>query len=460
MLLRIIPQRLFQPLAAPGAQIYLAILLELFTQTKAHQEPLSRDFAANLIYEQIASPDKFTLTADAADDQEANSEDTALARASAILRYLEHCGWLRVETQNDFTQTYILPDYAFRILRTLQEIEANEPPPLAGLICAIHDLLRAALDDDPEVRLPEAHRQTQHLINSLKELQHNIGLHINQLLEQQTTQAVLEQLLLHYRSEIVDKAYHQLRTTDHVSRFRPGVIETATRLGQSDRISVAAQRLKRNSPESVETLASHLRTQLQEINDLFESLDRLLQSIDARHSQFVDSAVRAVEMQLSAHSTTSGQLHSILTQLLGDSSNEEFAFVQHHLNLHRLELIDSESLALPSRSNQPFTQTTTGNAATADAAEIAAARDATQRQLERAIGRDKIRRLARRLLRGRQSLRATEVPLETPDDLALIIYLRTYGDGSLGYRVSDIPDSPLVEQDGFAFRDFWITEDP
>jgi hypothetical protein len=54
---------------------------------------------------------------------------------------------------------------------------------------------------------------------------------------------------------------------------------------------------------------------LVEIRDQFEALDRRLQDIDARHSQFVAAAVRAVELQLAAGSTTSGQLHGILQTL-------------------------------------------------------------------------------------------------------------------------------------------------
>ncbi len=53
-------------------------------------------------------------------------------------------------------------------------------------------------------------------------------------------------------------------------------------------------------------------------------------------------------------------------------------------------------------------------------------------------------------------MRAAEIPLSDPDQLALLIYLRAYGDGTLGYRVEELSDSPLIEHDGFAFHDFII----
>jgi Family of unknown function (DUF5716) len=107
------------------------------------------------------------------------------ARSSALLRALARHGWLRVETQSDFSQQYTLPDYAFRSLETLEVIAANEPPPLRGMIYGIHDLLQMALKDgDEHIRIPQTHRQVQRLMNGLKELQHNIGAHIEGVLQQ------------------------------------------------------------------------------------------------------------------------------------------------------------------------------------------------------------------------------------------------------------------------------------
>jgi hypothetical protein len=50
------------------------------------------------------------------------------------------------------------------------------------MIYGIHDLLQMALKDgDEHIRIPQAHRQMQRLMNGLKELQHNIGAHIDNL---------------------------------------------------------------------------------------------------------------------------------------------------------------------------------------------------------------------------------------------------------------------------------------
>ncbi len=454
-LFTIIPPRFFQPLAAPGAPIYAEILLALLAEAQRQPEPLSRDLAINVIYPLLADPTRLDLTHDADEAptalETAAPADKVQAQSAAVLRYLERCGWLRAETQADFTQTFILPEYAFRLLQALSEIAASQPPPLAGLICAIHDLMQAALTDgNAEVRLPEAQRQTEQLINGLKELQHNIGLHINQVLRDLPARDVLEAFFSTYQTEIVDRAYHQLRTTDHISRFRPGVLAAAGQLERSGSLAAAAhaEPLPSEAPASP---ALRLLRQLRFVREQFEDLDGRLQAIDTRHSRYVSAAVRAVELQLEAHSTTSGQLALILSSLLHDQTDERWESAEPLIQLHRLELTTPESLAPPTRAAQPFVAGPEPDNAFSEA-ELALARAATLQQLNRAVSREKIRRLAHSLLHDRLEARATELALANADDLPLLIYLRAYGDGTLGYRVEALDE--WVERGEFAFRDF------
>jgi hypothetical protein len=457
-LFRLIPADLFQPLAAPGAGVYVEILLALLAETQRHHEPLSRERALNVLYPILNDPQRLALTADAVEsaDEPIGAGDQVQARASSILRYLERRGWLRGETQSDFTHTYILPDYAFRLLRVLNEIAVDEPPPLAGLVYTIHSVLReTARDGNADFGIPEAHRHAEHLVNGLKELQHNIGQHINRVLQRLTADEVLAQFFAEYQSEIVDRAYHQLRTTDHVARYRPAVLEALDRLANAETLETAARRqYERHEAPSVEAAAVRLREQLTAMRDDFESLDRRLEAIDTRHSQFVHSAVRAVELHLAAQSTTSGQLSAILERLLADTTGAVLEEVTPSLNLYRLELPAPESLAPPTRAAQLFEPDATRAAELSDEDKEAAIAE-TLRQLDRAVSRDKIQRFARRLLHDRPHLRAAEIHLHSPDDLPLLIYLRAYGDGALGYRVE--PTDDWIESDGFAFHDFRIT---
>ncbi|MBX0328594.1 hypothetical protein K2Z83_12990 [Oscillochloris sp. ZM17-4] len=455
-----LPRALFNPLAAQHAPIYAEVLLTLFAETQRHQQPLSRDLAAGLVAEVVdrAAADADLSELPGLDQAIADGGDVAMARSGAILRYLAQCGWLRVETQSDFTQTYTLPDFAFRLLATLQEIAENEPLRLQGLICAIHDMLQMAVrEGTAHVRLAEAYRQTRALMNGLKELQHNIGRHIEQVLHQLSARDVLSQVFTTYRSDVVDRAYHQLRTTDHVSRFRPGVLEALTQLSGSSQVDEIARLLRASGGDAtIDATAARLLDQIREVREQFEGLDRLLQLIDVRHSQFVDSAVRTVELQLAASTTTSGQLHAVLSALLGDDAPAGLGQdVDGMVSLHSLGLLDDQSLAPPGRAATPFVAEASA-AARLSEAELDAARARTLHQLTRSIGRDRIRRYAEALLDGRESLRAAEITLAGAEELPLVIYLRQYGDGTLGYRAEEVDGAGWVERDGVGFRDFVV----
>lgn len=452
-----LPRTLFNPLAAQHAPLYVEVLLLLFTETQRHQQPLSRDLALGLVAEVLERAAEADLASLPALEAHLSEEpDVSIARSSAVLRYLAQSGWLRIETQSDFTQSYTLPDFAFRLLATFQALAENEPLRLQGMICAIHDMLQMAVrEGTAHVRLLEAHRQTRILMNGLKELQHNIGLHIEQLLQQYTARDVLAQVFTSYRNDVVDRAYHQLRTTDHVSRFRPGVLEALAQLSSTAQVEAIARMLRSADRDgSLESLAARLLDQIREVREQFEGLDRLLQLIDLRHSQFVDSAVRTLELQLAASTTTSGQLHAVLSAILADTAAPELVDAGTDLvSLYRLTLVDAQSLAAPTRAAVPFDPVATAQAAPSEE-ELAAAQARTLQQLTRAIGRERIRRYAEMLLDGRNSLHAAAIPLSGAAELPMMIYLRQYGDGTLGYLVDEMPDAAWIEHDGVGFRDF------
>lgn len=129
-LFKVIPPNLFRPLAAPGAPVYARALFTLFTETRRHQQPLSRDLALGLVAEILSDPEAMAVTSDIEEETEdelekPGGEDGAdgfddefsriQSRSGALLRALARYGWLRVEMQSDFSQSYILPDYAFRL---------------------------------------------------------------------------------------------------------------------------------------------------------------------------------------------------------------------------------------------------------------------------------------------------------------------------------------------------------
>ena len=82
-----------------------------------------------------------------------------------------------------------------------------------------------------------------------------------------------------------------------------------------------------------------------------------------------------------------------------------------------------------------------------------------QIKVAHAASRPQIRLFARNLLQGRDKLHAAELPVTDPAvDLPRLMLLWAYGDGSLGYRVQEIPEAAWIErvEFGIGFRNFLI----
>lgn len=478
LLFQKLPVALFVPLSAPLAELYAAVLLKIFEETQRHQEPLSWEYCVAQIVEAILEtegaaqsdesvsavemltpgqelPPAYTLNGMGVDSMHAieaaeDRERVLRERATELLRNLKQYQWLREEIQADGTLMYSLPEYAFRLLRVFHEIATGHEERLQGVICNIHDLLQAAVrEGNASVRVPQARDETRRLLSRLKELQHTIGLHIEQILQQRELKAILEQTFVTYLRQVSRSSYHELRTTDHVSRFRGAIYQA---------LDILQARFQ-NPQEALREVLSpqHLLDDLEEIHEQFDQLENLLQAIDLRHSQFFDAAVRSIQLKLSAGTKTSGHLFSIL-QTVMEATDEEQQPVDlaQLITLHSLELLDEHSLMAPRKASTPFSALQ-DEGQTLSEGELEQARLATLERLRRIISHERIRQFAAEILGTRDQRRVGELDFNGPDDIPMLIYLRQYGkDGALGYCSVEIPDASWIEQAGIGFRDFLI----
>lgn len=453
-----IPSTLFRPLASRGAPVYADILLTFFTEAVQRHQPFSRDYAVNIVRQRLLEQGAVEQTEDALEDDTPSDdlradEDLISIRAFIVLRHLEKCGWLKPDNLADYSQVYSLPDYAFHILRALKEWTEQGATPLSGLLSAIHDTLNAAVrEGDLASRVPQAHRQTEQLIVGLQSLYQNMGAHIDQVLEQADIRAILEQWFGKYRTEISAPAYHALRTTAHLGRYRQDTLSAIVQLLEASELETAAHQLvdRRQAPD-LEAARQTLRDQLLRIRDDFIELDPRLANLDRRHEQFISAVSRTIRLRLAAQTTLSGKLNELIETAIAHDGL--LKAVRRRLNIFALELVDSRSAAAATRAGQPF-EPHADDAPEPTAEEIASARADTQREMERAITRSKIRALAEQWLAEHPRRAASELPLAQPDDLPLLIYVRAYGDGSLGYEIEE--GDEWVEQGGFAFRQFHL----
>jgi hypothetical protein len=181
------------------------------------------------------------------------------------------------------------------------------------------------------------------------------------------------------------------------------------------------------------------------IREQFAALDRLLADITARRAQLA-----AADSQ---PSSAAPRLAALLSRL---STLDKKTFAKHtaaliHLSCQPQQSQISNSLV----SKSPVSPFVSDEASWLEpsAEEIESARREIQKQLDRPLNPDRIRRLARAFLDGKPEARVSELVAEGKTGLSLVIHLRLHGDGALGYTLEDLP---WIETNGLVFRDFML----
>jgi hypothetical protein len=476
----VVPHSLFRPLVSPGAEIYFAALFAIF-EAQSFDPFLQRNVLLEKILDALEVPNALDLTKDAltednTDDSEVvplpEDANTQKGRASFILRYFVQKGWMREETSpsQNFTRAYTMPHYAQRILEVLHDIAMRETLPIRGLICNIRDVLQnAANEGSIEIRLPEAHRNTQQLRSRLSELQDRMREHIQQIAQANRTSAALNELS-DYHVNISDFSYHQLKTTDHVSRFRPQILDAITKLEEINRLMAGVRALVAQAEVPTESEGlSLLMTEIQFIREQFETLDHHLDALDSLNSRYMKTLARTIERDIYANSIMSERLLTILSTLLHGNGTtlEESLLEDIHLsvNLFTFSTFDDRSLAAPREAPQSFSAAPSLPSERVEPRDPKTANHDLLKQIRVAHGasRPQIRQFATHLLSEKEELYASEIPISEPNrDIPRLMLLWAYGDGSLGYHVLELPEAPLVRhaEIDLEFQDFLICKGP
>jgi len=176
--------------------------------------------------------------------------------------------------------------------------------------------------------------------------------------------------------------------------------------------------------------------------------------------------VRSIEYRLSANTSTGGHLRTILEHLLATQQATSVPAQSAHsleqveadalVHLYSLALLDEKSLMSPRKAPEPFVPDPDVGLELSEQ-EKRVAQEQTLAYLSRALSRERVRMYANMLLADCAERRMSDIALNSPDDLPMLIYLRLYGqDGSLGYLPEDLVDTPWIERAGIGFRDFVI----
>ena len=134
----------------------------------------------------------------------------------------------------------------------------------------------------------------------MSELNHNIRRYVERATKQ-TYVAELLRMQFNDYSHTLGPAYHALKTSDHVSRYRRDIVNQAQKWLYNEKwLQQAAEELALQTRFSPAQAKQEIAYRLDFIVNQLDGLDPLIEDIDERHAQYLRTSLRQVRYQLSS----------------------------------------------------------------------------------------------------------------------------------------------------------------
>lgn len=425
----IIPKEFFTPLASPNRLVYWDCLCRLFQAMSAQ---LSFGIEREILVDELQFYFEQNQAAEFEED-DINGMDSR-KKANEMLRLLGKYGWLEVETDKSYVQRVNFYDYAVKVMKTLLEISDGRKVEYQGYIYTIYSLVRTNTDH-PAVVLQQIRDNTDMLITGLKNLNSNIKHYIDELTKHKTVAEIMNALFNDYITNIVDKAYHRLLTSDNVSKFRPEIIERLEANGHSSRyIAKTSEELAAIREIPVGQAEELVYQTLHEIVEAFRNMDDILAEINRKNTQYQRAAVNRAKFLLAGTEDVRGQMKEILLYI-GEQMEQsqldlngiyEIEYLDNLVRLFGSSFIDEKSFYSPIEGKKEFHPQELTEVMPDVELRQEKLRKMTEK-MQRILSPERIERFVEEQLGDREKIYASELPMETMDDFIRLIYVRLYG---------------------------------
>ncbi len=448
----ILPTNLFNIFSTQGyiclQRHYIAILLRIYSLAEFNRFGLTREVVIAEIVDYLKS-----AQAEAEVAAQMSAEDngnggkpskpgggqSAQEYASYLLRRLDESGWIEREQHADYTETIILPNYAFTLLEAFRTIEEQKPREFSGQLYTAHQLLTAAPDRDdfsPALAITQAFENVRQVVRGLNELNQNIRRYIERATRLQDASNGNKSCisdLLHLQfddyAETLGPTYHALKTSDHVSRYRRDIVNQLQGWQlDSEWLNLATEELATQGSLTPAQASEEITRSMQFIIHQLEGLDPLLEDIDHRHAQYLRTSLRQIRYQLvSADGSFKDRLVNLAKHLDALQDQGEILLPEEApgLQRHQIKEPDLRSFYTPPQSRKAFIPEALGTPFL-HASELAVLRAATLQDVTQALTPDKVNRFVLGFFNGHKKLHANELPPDVLNDLQWLTTIIAY----------------------------------
>lgn len=446
----ILPPNLFNLFTTQGQSTlqkhYAAILLRIYALAEFNRFGVTREVAFAEIVDYLKEANaEAEVAADMADHASGEPDSGALSQfggvatanqkskqdyASFVLRRLAETGWIEREQHADYSETIILPDYAFTLLEALRTIQEQKPREFTGQLYAAHQLMMSSRTKDFSAALAvtQTYENVRLVARGLSELNHNIRRYVERATKQTDVSELLRMQFNDY-SHTLGPAYHALKTSDHVSRYRRDIVNQAQKWLYNEKwLQAAAEELALQSKFTPAQAEQEIAHRLEFIVNQLERLDPLIADIDERHAQYLRTSLRQIRYQLGS---VDGSFKDRLVSLAGHLSALrqegmlELPEESPQLRQFPVKIPDAHSFYTPPQRRAPFVPNNILSPILAPS-DLALLRADTLRDVAQAFSPDKVNRKVLGMFGKSQRLPVTQIPADARDDLHWLTTIIAY----------------------------------
>ncbi len=449
----ILPADFYKPLTSKYRQEYADCIMRIFNSFKPE---ISYGVGREIVAKELT--DYFET-----DDVEMSFDDETLVsdareKANGVIAMLKRCGWIEYEQETNHQINVVLCEYAIPVIESMNRIIREEEAEYQGIISQIHaSLQNEELYSKPyELIIKGVLENTERLLSELKKLNASIKRHM----DRQTNEMGADEILNHffeYHQNIGSKAYLRMKTSENISYFRTAIIERIERIMESVEIMdrAVAGYMEVEESKDPDQAYDQVIAILIDIKSSFYRLDDIIEEIDRKHARYMRSAVMRARFLLATGNNLEGKLSKILDVYVRELNEENQPDIETLFSLYPQSYISPESLQTIPVVRKLGAISGFSDHAGMSGEERLLYKEALRKKNRSRFSRKNINEYVVNLLKGREVLPVTEVPVASRRDLIRIIYISIYaGNHSNNYTIKR--SGKQVEMQGYSLPYFDI----
>ncbi len=287
----------FSVLSSPNRNTYIDCIFIIYNAIDTIEDAFQGD--REFIISKLVDYFDDQKTDEFLDMEEDEQSNTSRQKAVHVINVLKKNGWLGEEELGNYKTSLNLFDYSIQIIDILIRIKDNQQNEYTGEIYTVYSLLSSFTIEEGIGVLEQAFQKTNDIIRKLKALKANIYRYYYDITKKHSRvdlPELLEKLLVEYKQNFFDSAYYNLKTTDSLSRYKRGILESISSIQNNADLmdELAKTVIKVKHIDDYNDAFLYVEDRMRFITDSFSALEHLILAIDRKNEQYITAAASKI----------------------------------------------------------------------------------------------------------------------------------------------------------------------